>query len=564
MLQASVLLALAILSWVDDGYMALMWGVEALLLLYMGLIFGLKNIRYEAYILMVVALLHAVWQCFLWLASETWDQGGLVSGWWTLLSIGLLIQLVMVLLLQFKTTLQAIETLSIAYLRETISGWLVITVLITTHLVYDRVELLVALPLMMLLLYRSARFQLPFTEGLAWMLWLLPLLQISISAQEVGSMRFTVVDWVGKLAYLESFALLWLVSTFYTRYYAASNKAQAAKPLRVLFYLLIPVCFLPGVLRHAPMWLPTVLWISATISFLLFRWKDLKALYVEQMMLSATAFASIVVAALMHVGLSTTQVLVSLCAGLAYFAMIVIHFDGLRLRDQLHPYRPLFIAALYFAGFSVFIVVTHIVGSVAAGLLLLQLYIAAVVWYYSSFQPIRNQLGYWYQAVLAIPLLMIMIVVVKHDPGLATLLLWPSVLLSLAQVHMKPRHFSVLKDFKGSHAAKLVFAHLCLLAVYTLSLSIWYHEYFQATWSVLLILHATLMLFESLWPRFAILLRVSAAVYLFTALKILLYDLHDLSMIEKVAAFVCMGCVLLFAAYFFQRLKTKMSQSIVL
>ncbi len=560
-LQAALFLALAmLLFWKNHSFVPLLWGVEALLLLYLGMIFQLVNVRYEAYILMLVALIRATSVSVLWIMNGL--EGSLFSSaWWMLLSIGVCLQLVLMVQIRFDSTLTDLEITLMHIIRESISLWLVIVVITTSYLLSNHAYLLIALPLMMLLFYRSVRFQLPLTEKVAWLLWLLPLAQIMIAANEAGSFLFLTVSWVGKLAYIEVFALLWLTSTFYLRYYAASRWAKPATPLRTIFYLLIPICFLTGVWHNHPTWLPAVLWLSALLSFMLYLWKNIFALHLEQMLLTAIALLATLFAAFFANNLPIAPLVVCLCAGLAYFAIILSYFKAFHLRDQAHAYRPLFITAFYYAALCCLLLISHLFGSLAVGMLGLQLYIMAMLWVFPTFSPLRTQLGYWYLGVLAVPLLMVAIVMFQHESELATWLLWPSALLSLLVVHVKRRHFSVLRNFASSYNSKLVYSHLTLILVYTIATWAWYPTVFQAVWSVLLVLHATLMLFESLWPRFAVLLVVSSMVYLFTAIKILFFDLHDLSMIEKVVAFVLMGSLLLLAAYFFQRLKTHLKTS---
>ncbi|MDX8378020.1 MAG: DUF2339 domain-containing protein [Mariprofundales bacterium] len=566
-LQAGIFLSVAIISWVDARWMSLFWSMEAVLLLYIGLIFRLRSIRGEAYAIIFIALIQAAWQA-LPLTNETFLL---------LISIGVILTASVWLLVRDQDYLEGHEVKIISILREAYSAWLIIAVVTSAHLftsndgmypvsalsmlpffLGDYVYLLVSWPLIMILLRRSSRFELPITETAAWLLGTFPIILLLISAQTAGSLLFFNLNWAGKLAYLEIFSLLWLIANFYMHNAQNSRWSSVALPLHSLFYLLIPICFLSGVWHKAYSWFPAFLWLSAFISFGLWSWKKYTALYYEQRLLAFFASVFSIFAVIMSGSDDHLQIITALLSGLIYFVIVLFVMPRficfLSLSKQYIPVT----SACSYTACCCFALAADAFNLFVAGIFCMQFYICYLLWRLPTVSALHNQLGLWFMIALLMPFASLIEISFGKLDFIASLFVIASVLLQLLLVHIKRRHFPLLWRYFGSYASKLISAHLSLFFLYTILLYYWFDNIFQAAWLVALVLHATLMLFESLWPRYVVLLRASIVMYAMIAIKIIFYDIYDLIMMEKIMAFMVIGSFLLLSSYCYQRLKVRL------
>ncbi|MDQ6961638.1 MAG: DUF2339 domain-containing protein [Mariprofundaceae bacterium] len=561
LLQAGLFLALAILNWIDASLMGVLWGAEGLLLLYMGFYFNTKSIRYEAYILLFIALSQAAWQSqFLftvssWSASNAWVYGIV------LLSIGIVMQAIRILLQHYRKQLFNQERKLSNFIAEATSVWIIVATLISTEIIHENYYLWSIIPLILFLLERSARLKLAFTENIACLLYLLPLLQIFSSGSNAGSFMFSDMPWNGQLAYLEAITLLWIISTFYLKRYPQSSWVKWAKPMLTCFYLLLPIILLPKAYRLMPLWFPAIVWISAISVFALHRWRKDDVFYREQVFLTIIAIAFSLHLSIFNGQASLIHLIIAYAAGLCYFFIILSSTGSLFQRYNTQGYQVLRSTAFYYAVGGCFLLSIQLFSSFLIALFTLQCFAAYIIWQHPVFQPLRTHLTLWYLSVLAIPVLMLFTTLIGQQRDYL-IVLWLSVAISLVFTHIKRPHFKVLHHLENSHIGQLLFSHSCLFAIYSITSLLWFENNFQVIWSILMVTHATVMLFESLWPRYACLLRASIALYAITAIKIIIYDLHDFSMTEKVIAFIIIGSILLFSAYWFQRLKNHLTQRI--
>ncbi len=73
----------------------------------------------------------------------------------------------------------------------------------------------------------------------------------------------------------------------------------------------------------------------------------------------------------------------------------------------------------------------------------------------------------------------------------------------------------------------------------------------------MLVLHATILLMLTLKENFEGLLKLSVIVFAGAAIKVLMFDMADFSLIQKIIAFMIIGAMLLGASYLYQKMQQK-------
>lgn len=142
---------------------------------------------------------------------------------------------------------------------------------------------------MFYLLFRAYRHKLLVTEYLALGQYFLLVIAIFVAAAEVQSFRFSDQNTCGLIARIEAFVSLWLIAVFYRRFMPNSGLAPLAHRLHQIFYLIIPLAFLPSALRNLPEYFVSMLWVSASISLILHTKVKFNVLRIEMYVLIVVA-----------------------------------------------------------------------------------------------------------------------------------------------------------------------------------------------------------------------------------------------------------------------------------
>jgi len=91
-------------------------------------------------------------------------------------------------------------------------------------------------------------------------------------------------------------------------------------------------------------------------------------------------------------------------------------------------------------------------------------------------------------------------------------------------------------------------------------LEAWLPDLLQLLFSMMLVLHATLLLVLTLKEIFRALMMLSVLLYVVASTKILFFDLLHFSLPQKVIAFMLIGGLLLAASYLYQRVQQRQIQ----
>jgi len=559
----------AALFLISQDFLGLVLLLEGLLLLGLGVKEGYQSLRVEAYILLALGLILNVIGLSDSVVSLDYDlyrfeQYGFILLTLLLSTAALLIASLMIGKLfseegssvpsgfEYKARIITKELLS----YSSAASCLFISNLIiadnTTHL----------LPLLsLLLLYLAARDKLKLTELLAWIM-IFPLLgQVSYGIIISGSISFGEQPLYAQFARIELFLSLLLAYYWYRRYFSDSPIIKLVYWLQLLCFILLPLIFLPKVLRDFESYFSLALWGSCFISLLSARLLSNRILIFEAKLLT---FAAFLITALSCV-LELWQGLLALLIGALLMLILIYRYPQMDKITQLVVRLPWRLSPFYFALVIAVIVQTLMQfwqgnwGIIAASLCA---YFVLLI----SRRPIpavlRPSFALAYTLIFAsavIPLL----IHSQLDFSLST----QSLLYSLSEALV----LIILGKFiqtRGSavrlYKARLSFAALnsgwhILLALSYLLWSYQFSTIIAAPLSaILMVIHGSWLMFISLRAEQGKMIRLAGGLFVLTCAKVLLIDMASFEILQKVIAFMVIGAILLSVSFFYQKARNRL------
>ena len=265
-LLAAIWSVLAVISAISDAYWGIAWAIEGLLLLFIGRQYLLPPVVNQGQVLVAIALLYS-WSALSlyfplpalksldgWLLSLV--IVGVIAVWQRMINSSAVFN--QLTLNRIKPALQWLEV-----------TWLTILCLASAHLWLGEWTGAVFILVQLAILFRARYCQQISIEILAASLILVPLFYVYNGAMLVGSFRFTELPLFAQLSLLSAFVQLWLWSAFYRQYYPNSSVKKVAEVARILFYLLLPVCWLGSVIRRLEQDAVLLLWLSPLVALIL-------------------------------------------------------------------------------------------------------------------------------------------------------------------------------------------------------------------------------------------------------------------------------------------------------
>jgi len=276
---SSIFVGFAFFSYLDNNLMGAFWGQEALFLIFIGFLFNLQLIRKEGYLFLIVAITKMAFS--LPTIANEWKESILSDGFINIVITVLLLLLLKYIFIKFKDRKEKFEIEIESIIDEIIPLSLFVIYTITMLFFLQDFYLILILIPMLALIYYGGKKSLIVTQVAGMALYLLILLQIFISIQEVDSIRFFAQTIFGKIAIIEALLLLWFFQLFYEKLLPDNRFTGNMQKLRELFYLIVPLTVLSPVRRHFPEYLPLAVWFSTVISFFLWEFIKKKSLLIE-------------------------------------------------------------------------------------------------------------------------------------------------------------------------------------------------------------------------------------------------------------------------------------------
>ncbi|WP_016956353.1 DUF2339 domain-containing protein [Catenovulum agarivorans] len=264
LLMSAVWIAMLIISMFSNSYWGIAGVVEGLMLLFIGRQYSMRSSINQGQILTVVAIIYslaALSQYFPLPALATLD------GW----IISLFILLSMAIWCRLITNRRVFNNFSKNTIKPNLQLieiiWLTILLICAGAIYLGDYTGALVLVLQGLILLRAKHCKQVAIEIFAAALIIVPLAYIVKGKLQVDSFHFMQLPIYAKLATISAFLQLWLWSEFYRRYHPTSAISHYAEHARILFYLLIPVCWLASAYRRWELDILTLLWLSPALAF---------------------------------------------------------------------------------------------------------------------------------------------------------------------------------------------------------------------------------------------------------------------------------------------------------
>lgn len=566
--------AFAALFLLSAELMSLVLLLEGLLLLWIGCKHLFSPIRAEAYVLLISGLVSSVINVFDGLVQSHHPDG--VLGYQALLSLSLILTCGMIyvaqtLLTRHQADLNNFEHRLLRLIHELLGVLYSVTLLLISFFITDEYWLNTLPLISLLLLYLSAKNSLRFSEILAW-LWQLPLLGLVIFGMlDANSLSFADQALNAKLARIELFMGLLLAYYWYKKHYSDSKLIRFAYLVQIACYLAIPLLLLPKIVRSYPDYIAIALWLSSLISLGLAYFVNHKSLRYEAQIL--TVLAILVTAAMC---------LAEQWQGLAALAMGVLFIGFITLRHLTLPTKWQQITTLQWQlGPYYFALVIAVISQTLSQLFHPSWAITALVvcGYFCTITERNNPVGQRLKQALAPSYSLAYVAIfgsaifpiILHSETQLSLSL-DNLLINLAELGVLivlARYLMTARLGIRAHRKMLSYTNLKwawhgLLAISYLLWSYQFSVSIAAPMSaVLLVIHASVVMFISLRPKQASLVRLAALLFAFACIKVIFVDMASFELIQKIVAFILIGVILLTVAYFYQKAQNKLEAGIL-
>ncbi len=582
LLSIGLLAGFGILAQAGPEFLGLAWGVEALIISYMGHRYNIIQVRIEAHIILILSLLFSTYHVISWFSASLVPPPELLQlnfgyGWMNLMVIWTLLWSYVLIMEKSSVDLIYYEKVCLKGCNEILSVYLSLSFLLTVGIFWAQGIWLFSIVPMFYLINRSKTKQLELTEYFGLLHFLLLIVPMMTSALIVESFYFSEQVTLGKIARIEAFFCLFLIAEFYRRYHEKSRLNFAAQILRQAFFCIIPFSFLPGIWHQYIYFFPVAAWFSASICLALFCWLKYQALIVElKFLVIGSSLISIVACALVKFAGWQGHGTLSLMTGLVFYTIVLFIWKGLKkdpleseaflfIRNKLTLFFSLF---FYYLGIFLFIIIFGSFGTAPLALTLMVSYFYFLFVKLPMFEPIKNNNIILYGVVTLFASCMILIHLIFCLDGFHPIagineFLFRYGIFSISalgfyglMVHQKSSHFEEARNRLGGQLFQLWGFHCLASLTYIGAFSQWFNKGFGPALSVALVLHATLVLFLTLKPRFQKMISLAVVLFVLAAGKIIFWDMTDFSLIQKVIAFIIIGSLLLGAAYQYQKMKT--------
>lgn len=572
---SGLLCGVAALAFFKGELLGLVWGMEAIMFLFLGLHFKSRAIRSEGYLILLIASGTMALEAIQWLASSFTDYPILIAfnasmGLWNLVAIGLLAFAAVKLLDRFDNEIHPTERRVQHIIENTYCVSLALIILAFANLIWPGLLWLMSLPAAFIVLEQAKKRSLQWSEVFGLLLPALLVVPIIASGIHAGNFHFTQQSLLAKIARIELFMSLWLIPAYYSRFNYNSQLYSFILRMRTLFFILVPIVLLPTIARRAPEYFPLAIWVSTGISLYLYQKLGLKALRSEALLLSIVSILITLSACFMqYIGKWQGYGYAALVAGLVYYGFVLWYWQGMQRKpageksEQWYASRQgikvLFPTAFYYFGLALGVITYGTSGLLHFGVFMIALYFVALYWYQPTLVPVRNQLLPFYLIfhTLAIVLLgLYFFEIIERGDQAHGLYPLQVALLMIALgwlVHAKrPQSRHIWRRYGKQNLHISVF-HGLLFTSYCLIFIACFPSLATVLISIALVAHATGVLFQTLRDQYQKLLPLAGVLFGIAAIKIVFFDMAEFSLTEKIIALMIIGALLLLAAYQYQK-----------
>ncbi|PKI14831.1 DUF2339 domain-containing protein [Colwellia sp. 12G3] len=530
---------LTIVSAISDAYWGIAWAVEGLLLLSIGRRYKFSTSIHQGQILTAIALFYSWSALVMYFPLPALKS---IDGW----VLSLMIVVIIAIWQRLINNSEAFDKLTqtkikpLLQLLEVI--WLTVLVIASATIWLENWTGGLVILIQLVILFRAKNCQHKAIEIFAAILIVVPLFYVYQGAMFVDSYRFTLLPLFAKIALISAFSQLWLWSAFYRKYQQESAMKQFAESVRILFYLLIPVCWVGSVIHRFDEASVMFLWLSPLLALMLARKVNHKLLFIEAKVLTGVASIFLVLAIEQ---LSLTNSVIALFGFSAYYATAYL----LNRKTQEHIYQFVCSWGMLTLGFAIPLFIGSQTNSLVYGI------ISAALYWSSAFNILslsehlkRNE---YFITVVNLILLVAAWILIQDKVSYA---LVPITFLA-ATLYQKQYRFkqSILDKmlklngdlFLHSITAITYISVLSSLEIYRLDLLI----------APLLAVHGAMILF--LKDRRIATVKYSFGLILLGIVKLAMIDAANALLWQKVMLFMGIGIFILLASFWYQKISNK-------
>jgi hypothetical protein len=549
-LQLAILLIIgsfigfAIPALVHQSLMGLFWSIEAIVLILLGFVYAIPIVRKEGYIVLTISVFKLVASSSLLI--DNWGFSIWHAGFLNYIVLGVVILALWAVSRKFSLIFTNFEKSLYKTCKELIPMWLSSVFLIVTYGIFGVWALNFAVIPIFGLIYWSKRFETKYTDTAALAHLLLLIFSLLNSFAVTGSLHLSDQLLYAQISMVEFMACLWFLRKYYELLdFKDSPTARLSNMLHISFYVLIPLILIHLVRRNASELVEPAIWIGAALSYLMYKRLHYKALLHEVFVLSA--FACVFSIQEINVIGLTTGILV-LCTLL--FAEKATSKDGMTTT----LFKPLLVISPYVVFLFISLlnheVVTHHLG-ISTALFASLVYTAIYFKDKIAVINISHDIGSKLAAIVGL----IGIICLGFDTSVIGTLLSIFNLTVFGLLLRNNQGWYNLKLENQRWELALVMHQVQILIFYCMVILQLNYDLQGILLSVILVLHAIILLFVSMKNRINILNKTSLVLFGLALTKVVFNDIRDFDTAQKVVVLIVLGGLLLGASYAYLKLK---------
>lgn len=392
------------------------------------------------------------------------------------------------------------------------------------------------------ILFRARYTQHVAIEVFAAVLIWVPLYYVYQGVLVADSYRFMLLPLFAKLALISAFAQLWLWSAFYRKYQPNSSIKQLSESVRIVFYMLLPVCWVASVIRRFDEDAVMLLWLSPLIALGLARKINHHILQKEAQLLSILASIAIVVS------ISQLSFFNSTIALLGFAAFYAVGY-WLNNQSPAPTYR--LICSCAFIGFG--FVIPQFIGIQSHSLFWGCL--SAAIYWAVAFNLVSQSLHLKRNEVLLTIINLLLVLAAWLYTLLEPIYACIPLLFLTAAVYQQKSRFKFSKlSRKLNYFDDLLLHSIGAITYVTLFYGIDFYR-LELLIAPALAVHGALILF--LKDKRITTVKYSFALILIGIIKLAIIDAANAQLWQKVILFMGIGVFILMASFWYQKLVNK-------
>ena len=541
----AVLFAAAILVLFAKSWAVILWSIEGLLLLFLGFKFSFTMLRKEAYVLVAISFV----SLFLYTFNIVFNWYALswIEGFVHLITIGFILIGIDYLVKKHRSSLLVFEIEMGNLIREILPLWAVLVYSCLTFQYLGKWGTHFAVVPLFLLFYWQKIKKTQHTYLLAGLHLVGMLFVLCYSYLLSGSYHFSEQNLQIKILTIEVLASLWGLSYFFDAIGIQKQKQLVfAHKLRELFFVVLPLLCSSSIAYYFPNFTAFGLCLATLCAYLLLRKLSYRSLKIEFYVLTVIS-TSYSILQLDTLGLGTSLV----------FFTVFVFFENAHETDSYNSssfkdyLRKIVVLFPFLIGFFVVSFVEHLV-SFAIFMAVFSMFL--LLYFEKNMAFVRDSSNKLRVLAVVAQTLGFVILVFSPSEWIFVVALCTSLMLTFLLFHSRYWFESLEVRLWNTFAVlnQLHYSFLFLLFLGYLSV-----DSFGAVVSVLFALHAIVLLFVAVKKNIRVFNTVSIVLFSITLLKVVLHDIRDFVLIEKIAVLLLLGILLLGASFGYVKLTQK-------